>query len=157
MKKVDVIKLVNAGIVNVTAYDLKPEHAYQVFKLKREVEKIHRDIEEEYKEIEKSQGLTEEFAEETQKVLDKVNNKEELTDADKATLTKYDEIWKKVIGLKVELGKTDVSIDVKPLPYEEWRTLQKENKAKKIGDREIDILGGVAEIILSENFWQEPV
>ena len=56
----------------------------------------------------------------------------------------------------VESLKEDVELDVKTIPYEEWRKLQAENRAKKLGDREVDILGGIAELILADVFWREP-
>lgn len=154
MKKLDIIKLYKAGIIEVSAHTLSATHAYKVFKMKREVEKAYRAIEEDQEALMKEQGLTKELR---QQFVDIVNKKaNEITDADKETIKQYQTLQRKVEDLFELQGKEDVELDIKTIPYSEWRKLQEENKAKKINDKEVDILAGIAEIILAEVFWVEP-
>lgn len=154
MNKLDVIKLYKAGIIEVSAHTLSATHAYKVFKMKREVEKAYKAIEEDQEKIMEEVGLTREFREKVADIFGKEANM--VTDADKATVKEYQALQRKVEKLFEEQGKEEVSLDIKTIPYNEWRKLQDENKAKKINDKEVDILAGIAEIILAEVFWVEP-
>lgn len=158
MRKENVIKLVNCGILNMTAHDLNPAHSYKAFKLKKEVEKAYKAIEEEHKSILVEQGVTEQMESEVKELLDKVklSPKEPLTDKEKELLTSYNRLQDKARKVIAEANKEEVSLDIKTIPYKEWRELQKENRAKKINDYEFDILGGEAEIILEGIFWTKP-
>ena len=154
MKKIDIIKLYKAGIIEVSAHTLSAAHAYKVFKMKREVEKAHKAIEEDQEKIMEEVGLTKGFREKIADIFGKEANL--VTDADKAAVKEYQALQRKVEKLFEEQSKEDVSLDIKTIPYNEWRKLQDENKAKKINDKEVDILAGIAEIILAEVFWTEP-
>lgn len=154
MKKLDIIKLYKAGIIEVSAHTLSAAHAYKVFKLKREVEKAYKAIEEDQEKLMDGEGLTRELRERIADIFSKESNM--VTDADKAAVKEYQVIQRKVEKLFEEQGKEDVTLDIKTIPYNEWRKLQNENKSKKINDKEVDILAGIAEIILAEVFWVEP-
>ena len=155
MKKLDIIKLYKAGIIEVSAHTLSAAHAYKVFRLKREVEKAYKAIEEDQEKLMDGEGLTRELRERIADIFGKESNM--VTDADKAAVKEYQAIQRKVEKLFEEQGKEEVSLDIKTIPYNEWRKLQDENKAKKINDKEVDILAGIAEIILAEVFWVEPI
>ena len=158
MRKENVIKLVNCGILNMTAHDLNPAHSYKAFKLKKEVEKAYKAIIEEHKSILVEQGVTEQMESEVKDLLGKVklSPKEPLADKEKELLTSYNRLQDKARKVIAEANKEEVSLDIKTIPYKEWRELQKENRAKKINDYEFDILGGEAELILEEVFWTAP-
>lgn len=158
MRKENIIKLVNCGILNMTAHDLNPAHSYKAFKLKKEVEKAYKAIGEEHKSILVEQGVTEQMESEVKELLDKVklSPKEPLTDKEKELLTTYNRLQDKARKVIAEANKEEVPLDIKTIPYKDWRELQKENRAKKINDYEFDILGGEAEIILEGIFWAEP-
>jgi hypothetical protein len=156
MRKSDIQKLINCGIVSMTAHDLAPMHAYKAFNLKRKVEKINEDIVEEQKKLAEQYGLTDELKEKVQKIITKAQKNEALSADETKTLEQYNGIIQTVEQMIVESLKEDVELDVKTIPYEEWRKLQAENRAKKIGEKEVDILGGIAELILADVFWREP-
>lgn len=158
MKKEQLIKLVNCGILNMTAHDLDTAHSYKAFKLKREVEKHYNETQEEQKAILKSVGITEQMENEVKDLYEKakLSPKEPLTDKEKELLISYNRLQDKAKKVIAEANKEEVSLDIKTIPYKEWRELQKENRAKKINDYEFDILGGEAEIILEGIFWTEP-
>lgn len=156
MKKQDIITLVNCGILSMTAHDLKPAQAYKAFKLKKEVEKVFKAIQDEQKGIREEAGITEEMSEKISKIIDKVNMKSSVTEDEKQELLAYNELNRKVSSLYKEANKEDIEIDIKTIPFDDWRVLQEENRSKRIGENEFDILGGEAEIILENIFWEEP-
>ena len=156
MKKQDIITLVNCGILSMTAHDLKPAQAYKAFKLKKEVEKAFKAIQDEQKGIREEAGITEEMSEKISKIIDKVNMKSSVIEDEKQELLAYNELNRKVSSLYKEANKEDFEIDIKTIPFDDWRVLQEENRSKRIGENEFDILGGEAEIILENIFWEEP-
>lgn len=156
MKKQDIITLVNCGILSMTAHDLKPAQAYKAFKLKKEVEKAFKAIQDEQKGIREEAGITEEMSEKISKIIDKVNMKSSVTEDEKQELLAYNELNRKVSSLYKEANKEDIEIDIKTIPFDDWRVLQEENRSKRIEENEFDILGGEAEIILENIFWEEP-
>ena len=156
MKKQDIITLVNCGILSMTAHDLKPAQAYKAFKLKKEVEKAFKAIQDEQKGTREEAGITEEMSEKISKIIDKVNMKSSVTEDEKQELLAYNELNRKVSSLYKEANKEDIEIDIKTIPFDDWRVLQEENRSKRIGENEFDILGGEAEIILENIFWEEP-
>ncbi len=157
MKKVEIIKLVNAGILSMTAHNLKPAQAYKAFKLKREVEKAFKEIQEEQDAIKKDNGLTDEKEEKAAKIVDKINVGTSVSEDERQFLLSNNEDNRKIASLFKEANKAEVSLDLKTIPYEDWRILQAENKEKTIGNNKVDILGGEAEIILEGIFWDAPV
>ena len=156
MKKLDIITLVNCGILSVTAHDLKPAQAYKAFKLKKEVEKAFKDIQEEQKGIREDNGLTEDMENKVKGIIDKMNMRFSVTEDEKQEVLAHNELQRKVSSLCREANKEEVILDIKPIPYEDWRKLQEENRHKAIGEKEFDILGGKAEIILETIFWDAP-
>ncbi len=157
MKKVEIIKLVNAGILSMTAHNLKPAQAYKAFKLKREVEKAFKEIQEEQDAIKKDNGLTAEKEEKAAKIVDKINVGTSVSEDERQFLLINNEDNRKIASLFREANKAEVSLDLKTIPYEDWRILQAENKEKNVGNNKVDILGGEAEIILEGIFWDAPV
>lgn len=156
MKKLDIITLVNCGVLNMTAHNLKPAHAYKAFKLKREIEKAFNDIQEEQKSIREENGVTEELDNKIQKIIDKINIKIKVSEDERQEMLAYNEKTRRVTSLLEKAAEGDVNIDVKTIPYEDWRQLQDENRDKEINGRHYDVLGGKAEIILEGIFWEEP-
>ena len=156
MKKVDIITLINCGILSMTAHDLKPAQAYKAFKLKKEVEKAFKDIQEEQKGIREDNGLTDELENKVKGIIEKLNMRSSVTEEEKQEVLAYNELQRKVSSLYREANKVEVALEIKPIPYEDWRKLQEENRHKVIGEKEYDILGGEAEIILEAIFWDAP-
>lgn len=156
MKKLDIIRLHNCGIAYMTAQQLDTAHAYKTFKLKREVEKLYSDIEDEHKAILRDCGITEEMERQVQKISAKANTGEPLSGEEKDVLTGYQDKHSKAVSIIEVANQAEVTLEVKSIPYAEWRKLQTENKEKKVGEAQVDILGGVAEIILEEVFWRAP-
>lgn len=156
MKKQDIITLANLGIMSMTAHTLKPAQAYKAFKLKREMEKAYTEISEEHKAIREANGLTEEYTNKIQAILDKININLNVSEDERRELLANNEKNRTVDSLILEANKGEIKIDIKTIPFEDWRLLQSENRAKNINGREFDILGGKAEVILEGIFWEEP-
>lgn len=153
MRKSDIINLVEAGILFISAHDLSSEHAYKVFVLKREIEKAHKAITEETEAILKEVGFTEDLQQKLTAIEKKKKAKEPLT-AEEQNLT-YETIiiQSKANNLIKQLNREEVSLSLKTIPYETWRELQKENRSKDVKGRQLDILGGPAETLLADIFW----
>lgn len=156
MKKLDIITLVNCGILCMTAHDLKPAQAYKAFKLKKEIEKAFKEIQEEQKGIREDNGLTEELEQKVQGILEKMNIRASVTEEEKQEVLAFNELQRRVNSLFKVANEKDIALDIKAMPYEDWRKLQEENRAKVINEREYDILGGKAEVILEAIFWDAP-
>lgn len=156
MIKQDIITLVNCGILSMTAHDLGTKEAYKAFRLKKEVERVFKEIQDEQKAIREENGLTEEVVNNIQKIMDKVNIKANATEDERQQLLAYNEQNRVVTGLLKEANQSEVKLDIKTISYEDWRTLQVENRAKEINGRTFDILGGEAEVVLEGIFWEEP-
>ena len=156
MIKQDIITLVNCGILSMTAHELGTKEAYKAFKLKKEVERVFKEMQDEQKAIREENGLTEEVVNNIQKIMDKINLKANVTEDERQQLLTYNEQNRVVAGLLKEANQCEVTLDIKTISYEDWRTLQTENRAKDINGRTFDILGGEAEVVLEGIFWEEP-
>lgn len=156
MIKQDIITLVNCGILSMTAHDLGTKEAYKAFKLKKEVERVFKELQDEQKAIREENGLTEEVVNNIQKIVDKVNVKTSVTEDERQQLLAYNDQNRVITGLFKEANQCEVKLDIKTISYEDWRTLQAENRAKDINGRTFDILGGEAEVVLEGIFWEEP-
>lgn len=157
MQKQDVINLINCGILHMSAHELGPEHAYKVFILKRQLEKAYNAITDEQNAILNEVGIDDSFKQKATDINKKTSNKEVLTIEEREWLSNVSAIQQSADKLMQEMQKSEITIDgLKTIPYETWRELQKENRAKLIGDKAVDILGGPAEIILADIFWKAP-
>lgn len=156
MRKIDIINLVETGILFISAHDLSSEHAYKVFVLKREIEKANKLITEESEAILKEVGITDELQQKLSVIEKKQKAKEPLSPEELELTYETIVIQSKANNLIKQLHKEDVTLNLKSIPYETWRELQKENKAKDVKGRQIDLLGGPAEILLADIFWQLP-
>ena len=157
MKKQDVINLINFGVLHVSAHELGPEHSYKVFHMKRTFEKASRAISDEQDAILKSVGIDEAFRQKAADINKKLLGKEALTIEEREWLDSATELQQDADKLIREMLKSDIKIgELKAIPFEIWRELQKENRAKTINDKVVDILGGPAEILLADIFWKAP-
>lgn len=156
MIKQDIITLVNCGILSMTAHELGTKEAYKAFKLKKEVERVFKEMQDEQKAIKEENGLTDEVVNGIQKIMDKINIKTNVTEDERQQLLTYNEQNRVVTALLREANQCEVKLDIKTISYEDWRTLQAENRTKDINGRTFDILGGEAEVVLEGIFWEEP-
>lgn len=157
MQKRDIINLVDAGILHVSAHDLGPEHAYKVFQMKRAIENAHKAISDETDALLKDNGIDDDFRQKATAINKKINNREALTIEEREWRDSANDLQQVVDKLLCEMYKADIKLgELKTIPFETWRELQNENRAKVVNDKTVDILGGVAEIILADIFWRAP-
>lgn len=155
MTKEEVIVLINGGILKVSSHDLDNAQAYKVFKLKKALKDLQSSIAKEEEELFKEVGI-----EDTRSFFTKVEEikaKENRDEADIAALKESNEKIEKFNSLRANMIREEVSLDgVKPIPYDDWRKLQKENKSIEVNGKNVDVLSGMNELILANVFWLEP-
>lgn len=156
MKKQQVVELINSGILYISSHDIAPEHAYKVFQLKRALQKAYEQIEDERKEILKSVGFNDEFNENLSAINAKRRKSEPLSMEEEKIVAQSSKMHSKANDLLEQLHKDSLELNIKTIPYDTWRELQKENRNKAVGDKELDLLGGPAEVLLADIFWLGP-
>lgn len=157
MQKLDIINLVDTGILHVSAHDLEPEYAYKVFQMKRAIENAHRAISNEIDALLKDNGIDDDFRQKAAAINKKINNREALTIEEREWYDSANDRQHLVDKLLHEMYKADIKLnELKTIPFEAWRKLQNENRAKAVNNKIVDILGGVTEIILADIFWRAP-
>ena len=157
MKNYEVVTLVNAGVLQATAHEVAPAHAYKLYKLKKALEKALSAIQDAEKGLVKDAGIEDAQAfddrgRELAKVKEEERKEEQKAEAEErnAKLLKFSELRK-------ALYEDEAQIEgLKTVPYEVWFALQKENRAAKVNGQESDIFSGPAESILEGVFWTEP-
>ena len=130
MKNADIVALMNGGIQNITSVTLPSSQAYKVYKFKRAIEAAYNSIVDSQKGILKQVGI--EDLQEFQKRYKELSDIKERTSEEQAeldSLVKKDENAGKLVQ---ELYGDTTSLDVKPMPYEDWHNLQAENKDVKL-------------------------
>lgn len=133
MKYSEIITLVNGGLINATAHDADSSYAYKFLKLRKKVDSLFNEYVEKEKALLKECGL-----EEGKKIEDEAKAK-------------------RYLEMRKELLDEEVTLDgIKTVPYEVWVELQRENRAKKVNDKEVDILSGKVELLLEDVFWKAP-
>lgn len=157
MKNYEVITLVNAGVLQTTAHDVAPAHAYKLYKLKKALEKALAAIQESEKGLVKDAGIEDAQAfDDRGRELAKMKP-EELTEEQKAEKREREAKLSKMGELRRALYEDEAALEgLKTVPYDVWFALQKENRAVKAGGQETDVLTGAVESILEGVFWEAP-
>ena len=157
MKNYEVVTLINAGVLQATAHDVAPAHAYKLYKLKKALEKTLSAIQDAEKGLVKDAGIEDAQAfDERGRELAKVKE-DERTEAQKAEMEERNAKLVKVGELRKALYEDEAQIEgLKTVPYDVWFALQKENRAVKVNGQEADIFSGPAESILEGVFWDAP-
>ena len=122
MKTIDILNLTDAGILSITANDLDAAHAYKVLKFKKAVKKAFESVMESEREILKEAGIEDAvaFDKERKELIESGSNPKRLEEMNKQL--------SRVLELRSNLYKEDVELDCKTIPFEQFHTLQCENK-----------------------------
>ena len=123
MKKYEILSLVNAGILSVTANDLDAAHAYKVLKFKRSVKAAFDKLADAEKELLKESGIedAQAFDKERADLIKSGENSERLEELNKQ--------FDRFNSLRDLLYKEEVQLEgVKTIPFAQFHVLQKENK-----------------------------
>ena len=154
MKKSDILTLVNAGALNATQHELSSAHSYKVFKFKSLLRKEFAAIQEADGELLKECGIEDGVSFDAR--LAELRKMESPTKEEKKELEAMTEKLAKYLGLQKELYNEEVTLDVKPIPYDEWTKLQNENKAVSFLGTEKDVFSGYVEELLFGVLWKAP-
>lgn len=154
MKKSDAILLVNLGILNATNHTLSVEHAYKVVKFRKALNAALEDISKEEEALRKDAGI--EDAEAFDGKLAELRKAESPTKEQKKELEGLENQLRRFVDLRNEMLKQELPLDVKAMPYEEWRKLQAENKEKDFNGAKRDLFSGYAEDVLEGVLWTAP-
>lgn len=106
--KVEIVKiltLINNGVLNTTEHDVPAADAYKASKFRRELKKAFDEIVEKEKALAETAGI-------------------DLNKTDEAT----EEQKNRFAELRAEMLKDEMELNVKPMPYESFHALAKENR-----------------------------
>lgn len=134
-----------AGMRQLTFHCLPVDSAYEIYKFKDRVNKITEEIHNHERALLVAVGI--DNAEDFDKKFEKLSKGKKKSE-------KYIEMKKLrelFFAMRQKILDEKVEIDVKPLPYEEWKKLQDENH--KDGR---DPLSGFAENALEGKLWTAP-
>lgn len=126
MKNHNIISIVNAGILTISANDLDAVLAYRVIKFKKAVKKALDSIMSAENDILKELGIEDvlAFNKERSNLLKSGSNKKRLAELDKK--------HERFVELQKNLYNEDAKLeDVAPLTFEQFHELQKENRELK--------------------------
>lgn len=149
LKNYQVLDLLNAGFIEVTALTLAPAHAFKVGKFRRAIIASYQATQEERKAIIKDFGIedTQAFDKESQEIFkgeDEAKKKERI------------ELLGKLNAQVNELMQEDAKVEAKAIPFEEWLKLRKENSSREINGKTQDIIPNHIEDLLLDILWNEP-
>lgn len=154
MKNSEIIALVKEGILSMTSHGLPAQEAYKAVKLKMEIHRAFNALSEAEKNVLYECGIDD--VEKHNARQRELSLKSRRTDAEQTELAELIEKTRRANNMTMTLRNEEAVLDVKPLDFDTWRILQSENRAVKIEDRTVDILGGIAELLLHGVFWMEP-
>lgn len=126
MKNHNIVSIVNAGILTISANDLDAVLAYRVIKFKKAVKKALDSIMSAENDILKELGIEDvlAFNKERSNLLESGSNKKRLAELDKK--------HERFVELQKNLYNEDAKLeDVAPLTFEQFHELQKENRELK--------------------------
>ena len=102
---VKIITLVNNGVLNTTEHDVPAADAYKASKFRRELKKAFDEVVEKEKALAETAGID-------------LNKTDEATEDQKNRFAE----------LRAEMLKDEMELNVKPMPYESFHALAKENR-----------------------------
>jgi len=154
MKNIDVLFMVNSGVLGITNYELGPKSAYKVVKFRNALQKALDNIQELEKSLLKDAGI--EDVQVFNKELSELTSNDNKTSEEEVKLKELEEKNKKYNELRSEMLNEEVTLDgVLTMPYEDWHTLRKENRPKD--DKQSEPLNNYTEKLLENVLWTAPV
>lgn len=155
MKNQDIVFLANRGVLAASGHCLNANSGYQFYKFKKALNKAFGEIGNTERELLKEAGIVT-SPEEFNARMDALNAKERTPEEEAEMLSMrgksiaYGKLREALYKEDTELAK------VTPMPYEEWRMLQDENKAVVLGNQTVDVFSGLTEELLEGILWAIP-
>lgn len=156
MKNLEVITMIEGGILSLTAHSLDVAHAYKLAKFKSELKKTYNQFVADNNALLQEVGIEDPYSFDARRA--ELLGKESLTKPEKQELAEFNAKFSRLSHMRDVLGNEPVTLDgVKTMPYEQWFLLQKENKDKclTIDGKSIEILT-LAEPVLEGVLWAAP-
>lgn len=153
MKNLDLVFMLNSGILDITNHELPASSAYKVVKFRSAVNKTFKKIQGLEEDILKDVGIEDpQVLNKRLKELNAIKNRTEEQEAELNELcTKRDRYNK----LREDMLQEKLTLEnVETISYEDWHTLRKENKPKKDGGQ--DPLNNYVENLLEDILWAAP-
>ena len=155
MKNLDVMNLLNGGILMVTSVCLDAETAYKVVKLKKALKAANVAIIEGEKNCQTEAGIPDAEAFDARR--NELLHKEKRTKEEQAELVELEGKLKRYMELRQKLYEEEATITgFAPMPYPSFHELQKENASVNFNGRKINPLDAYAEEVLEGILWVEP-
>lgn len=150
MKYSDVLMLISGGVLAMTSHELSINSAYIVTKFKRELTKLLEEWQEKNNSLIKEAGIEDGEAFDKRKdELTKKVKEGKLNNSEAKELEKLNSQMDRLNGLRAKLADDDVTVNVKPMPFEDWHTFKNENKELKLnGFETLELADSVLENIL---------
>lgn len=151
-----ILTLVNSGILNITSNDFPRNDegnkaAYRVYKFKKAVENAFKGLQESEKGLLETAGIDAPETFDSRRA--ELRAKEDKTAEETKELEDMTAQLEKYVALRNELYNEEAKLEVLPISWSMWRLLLEENKAKKIGENEVDILSPL-ESVLEGILWE---
>lgn len=155
MKNKDIIFLVKAGILNITAHSLPSEQAYKIYKFKKALKDANNSVYEAEVALTAEVGIEDPHAfdariAELKQIKDLTAEQQKELDALLSTLVRLNEMRKNIYEDDAVLP------GIETIPYEHWHKLQDENRHLVVGKRTVDALSGNIEFLLEGVLWTPP-
>ena len=152
MKNLDLVILINAGILNITNHDLPAASAYKVVKLRNVLSKAFEKLQELERDLLKDKDVDD--PQKLNQEIEDLRNKENKTEEEEEKLKELSDKFESYINARTEFLNDETPLEgIKTISYEDWHTLRKENRPK---DGNPEILNNYVEAILEDVFWKAP-
>lgn len=151
----EVLAIVNAGMLEVSARTLPTRERYNVFDLKQQLREALKKLDERGKELLKECGIEDAAAFDARN--DVLRKKKDLTEEERAELDANRAKLETYFAQRNEMHKDTVKMEVRPVGCEAWFALRDENAAVKGEDgKERDLIPDYVESLLFGKFWTAP-
>lgn len=153
MKHLDIITLVNFGVLGITDYDLEAKDAYKVFRFRQAVEKALDIIQEKERELLAKSDINDSAA--TDSRVRELSKKESKTEEEVTELNSLKNKIKEFNESRKNMLEEAATLEnVTPLSYKAWHILRKENHPKNT--EKVDPLNNYVEGLLKGILWEVP-
>lgn len=157
----DIITVANVGLMKATSHTLSVQGAYTLTRLKAEVSRLTNEYNQRNELLPKEVGIEDTKAFDARQ--EELNKKEKKTKEEQKEWEDNNEKISRLIGLRNTLRNDEVTINCRPMSYEDWFKLKQENKelmvsffdnqGKEIDKRE---LFDFIEILGEDVLWKAP-
>lgn len=122
----DIITMANVGLMKATSHTLSVQGAYTLTRLKSEVSRLTNDYQQRDNALPKEVGIEDAKAFDARQ--EELNKKGKRTEEEEKEWEDNTEKLARLMGLRETLQNDEVTINCRPMSYEDWHHLKQENK-----------------------------